>query len=103
MYLYVRNHGRGFFLPLFGVIFSLYYEVEMLTLKDPRKVYVKCTLRGEPARIILELKERGIVKSVREAVVQGLLTFYEKTMERDLKRAQARTSLRLEREAYHER
>ena len=69
-----------------------------MTLKETDKVYVKCTLRGEPARIVVELKERGIVRSVREAVVQGLLTFYEKTMERDLKRAQARTSRRLEEE-----
>lgn len=69
-----------------------------MTLKETDKVYVKCTLRGEPARIVVELKERGIVRSVREAVVQGLLTFYEKTMERDLKRAQARASRRLEEE-----
>ena len=70
-----------------------------MTLKEPEKVYVKCTLEGEPARIILELKERGIVKSVREAVVQGLLSFYERTMDRDLKWAQARASRRIEEEA----
>jgi hypothetical protein len=70
----------------------------VLTLKEPETVYVKCTLRGEPARIVAELKERGVVRSVREAVVQGLLVFYDKTMERDLKRAQARASRRLEEE-----
>jgi len=41
----------------------------VLTLKEPETVYVKCTLRGEPARIVAELKERGVVKSAREAVV----------------------------------
>lgn len=71
----------------------------ILTLEEPEKVYVKCTLKGEPARIVLELKERGIVKSVREAVVQGLITFYEMTMDRDLKRAQAKASRRIEEEA----
>jgi len=70
----------------------------VLTLKEPETVYVKCTLRGEPARIVAELKERGVVRSVREAVVHGLLALYEKTMERDLKRAQARASRRLEEE-----
>jgi len=70
-----------------------------LTQKEPGKVYVKCTLRGEPARIVLELKERGIVRSAREAVVQGLLAFYEKITEQDLRIAQARTRRRFEEEA----
>jgi len=69
-----------------------------LTRKETDKVYVKCTLRGEPARIVVELKERGVVRSVREAVVHGLLALYEKTMERDLKRAQVLASRRLEEE-----
>ena len=64
------------------------------------KLYVKCTLTGEPARMVLELKERGIVRSVREAVVHGILAFYEKTAERDLKNAQAKASLRLQEEVY---
>jgi len=50
----------------------------ILTLKEPETMYMKCTLRVEPAHIFLELKERGIVRSVREAVVQGLLTSTEK-------------------------
>ena len=66
--------------------------------RETDKVYVKCVLRGEPAMIVAELKERGIVKSVREAVVQGLLAFYEKVMERDLRYAQVRASRRLEEE-----
>jgi len=62
------------------------------------KVFVRCTLRGEPARIVRELKERGVVASVREAVVHGLIALYERTAERDLKRAQAHASLRLQEE-----
>jgi len=60
-----------------------------LISREPDKVYVKCTLTGEPARIVQELKQRGIVRSVREAVVHGILTYYEATMERDLKRVEA--------------
>jgi len=70
----------------------------VLTTKEPGKVYVKCTLRGEPARIILELKERGIVRSVREAIVQGILAYYERISDQDLRTAQARTRRRLEEE-----
>jgi hypothetical protein len=60
------------------------------------RLYVKCMLRGEPARMVRELKRRGIIKSVREAVVQGILILYERTTERDLKMAQARASRHLE-------
>ena len=49
-----------------------------MTLKEPETVYVKCTLRGQPTRIVAELKERGVVKSVREAAVQRVLTSTEK-------------------------
>ena len=72
----------------------------ILGKESSEKLHVKCTLTGEPARIVLELKERGIVASVREAVVHGILAFYEKTSERDLKKAEARASLRLQEEAY---
>ena len=44
-----------------------------MTLEKPEKVYLKCTLRGDPALIVLKLKERVVVGSVREAVVHGLL------------------------------
>ena len=50
-----------------------------MTLEKPERVYLKCTLRGDPALIVLELKERGIVGSVREAVVHGLLQVTDTT------------------------
>ena len=46
-------------------------------------MYVKCTLRGEPARIVPEPKERGLVRSAREAVVRGPLALYGKITEHD--------------------
>ena len=66
-----------------------------MTLEKPEKVYLKCVLRGDPALIVLELKERGIVGSVREAVVQGLFAFYEKI----LRRAQVASARRIAEEA----
>jgi len=58
-------------------------------------VYVKCELEGKPAKIIKELKKRGMVKSVREAVVQGILTYWDQVMVRDLRETQAQTSTRI--------
>jgi hypothetical protein len=48
-------------------------------------IYVKCVLRGEPARIIRELKGRGVACSIREIVVQGLLALEEKTIEHEIR------------------
>jgi hypothetical protein len=56
-------------------------------------VHIRCSIKGEPAELLRELKERGVVSSVREAVVHGILAFYERTIERDLKRAQAGANL----------
>lgn len=68
-----------------------------MTVEGAEKIYVKCILSGEPARIVRELKERGIVASVREAVVHGILTYYEKVLQRDMELAQLKASQRLNR------
>ena len=57
-------------------------------------VYVKCVLRGEPARIIRELKGRGVACSVREIVVQGLVALEERTLEREIKGSRLRAERR---------
>jgi len=57
-------------------------------VKSVEVIHVRCSIKGEPAQLLRELKERGIVSSVRGAVVQGILALYEETLERDLKRAQ---------------
>ena len=49
-------------------------------------VHVRCVIKGEPARMIRELKRRGIVTSVKEAVVQGLYAYYDTILQHDLKR-----------------
>jgi len=64
----------------------------------PRRVWVNFPLSGEVAEVYLQLKERGIVHSIRDAFAQGLRCLQEKVTELDLKRARLRASERLERE-----
>lgn len=59
---------------------------------------VNCEISGEPARIFLELKQRGIVSSARDAVVQGLLSLHERVLQRDLQLARLKASQRLNEE-----
>ena len=59
------------------------------------RVHVRCVIYGDVARMYRELESRGLVKSVREAVTQGITTYYEKVMERDLLEARAKTSSQL--------
>jgi len=61
-------------------------------------VSVKCEVFGEPARIFWELKRRGIVRSARDAFVQGIMCLHEKVIARDLQLAQLKASKRLEEE-----
>ncbi|MBS7614938.1 hypothetical protein KEJ18_04325 [Candidatus Bathyarchaeota archaeon] len=70
----------------------------MLEPGKPRRVWVNFPLSGEIAEVYLQLKERGIVHSTRDAFVQGLRCLQEKVMELDLKRAQLKASQRLEEE-----
>jgi len=48
------------------------------------RVRVNTTINGEPARILLELKQRGLVRSNTDAVNQGLVALSEKVLKRDL-------------------
>jgi hypothetical protein len=56
----------------------------------PDKLYIKCTISGEPARILLELKQRGLVNTNKDAVNQGLCALYNNVLERDLKQQKLR-------------
>jgi len=75
-------------------------ESESVDKEKSLKVEVRCTLREEPARIVLDLKERGVVANVREAVVHGLLALHEQILDRDLKEAQVKASKRLNEEEF---
>lgn len=69
-----------------------------LLSKEPteKKITIKCDILGEPAEIFIELKHRGLVRSARDAFVQGIMCLHEKVLERDLKLAQLKASRRLE-------
>ena len=54
--------------------------------EDSDRLYVKCVLTGEPARVLRYLLSRGIVCSVREAVAHGVMAYYDMVLERDLKK-----------------
>ena len=54
-------------------------------------VRINCSINGEAAQILLNLKKRGIVKSNREAVVQGLISLQKEILERDLRIARLKT------------
>ena len=49
------------------------------------KVHVNCEVQGEPAKVLLQLKDRGLVLSNTDAISQGLLALYDRVIERDLK------------------
>jgi hypothetical protein len=54
-------------------------------------VRINCSVTGEAAEALRDLKRRGICKSNREAIVQALLALHERILERDLRYAQLRT------------
>jgi len=66
-----------------------------MSQEQPDPVNVRCILYGDVARMYRELESRGLVKSVREAVTQGITTYYERVMERDLLESRAKTSSQL--------
>lgn len=58
---------------------------------DNLKVRVNTVISGEPARILVELKRRGIVLSNTDALVHGLLALRNEVLKRDLAIARLRT------------
>lgn len=59
------------------------------------RVHIRCAINGEPARILLELRHRGIIRSNADGVCQGLLALWEKVVRRELEEAQLKASKRL--------
>jgi hypothetical protein len=51
---------------------------------DGVKVRINTQVEGEPARILMELKQRGLVVSNTDAVIQGILALHERVLQRDL-------------------
>ena len=55
------------------------------------EIRVNGTLRDEPARVLLELKRRGVCRSNMDGIGQGLLILWEKTLDRDAKQLRVQT------------
>ena len=64
--------------------------------KQAREIRINCSIDGEAAEILSQLKRRGIVGSNRDCVVQALLVFNEKIVDRDLKQARLRNLQEIE-------
>jgi len=63
-----------------------------------QRVHLRCSLAGEPARILSELKKKGVIRSYADGVCQGLLALWEKNIARELEEAQLKASKRLNEE-----
>ena len=53
-------------------------------MSDGNQVHLRFVLAGEPARILRELKERGIVNTYQEAVRHAIYAYKDKIDIRDL-------------------
>lgn len=56
--------------------------------KPQTRVRINTEIEGEPAKILLELKKRGLVSDNTDAVNQGLLVLYDRVLKRDMARLQ---------------
>jgi hypothetical protein len=63
-------------------------EETQIADKPQTRVRINTEIEGEPAKILLELKKRGLVSDNTDAVNQGLLVLYDRTLRRDLARLQ---------------
>ena len=66
--------------------------------KESNRVHIRCLIDGEPARILTELKNRGLVRSHVDAICQGLVCLWERVVKRQLEEAQLKASKKLEEE-----
>lgn len=53
--------------------------------KSKLKVRLNMVLRAETARILLELRARGVIRSYADGVNQAIRLFYDKIIEQDLR------------------
>ena len=55
------------------------------------EVRINGTLRDEPARVLLELKKRGLCRTNLDGISQGLLILWERVLDRDAKQLRVQT------------
>jgi len=66
--------------------------------EEPNSVHIRCQVTGKPAKILAELKKRGLVRSHVDAICQGLVCLWEQVLRRQLREAQLEASQRLQEE-----
>jgi len=66
--------------------------------EESSNVHIRCQITGDPAKILTELKRRGLARSNVDAISQGLVCLWEKIVTRQLREAQLNASRRLEKE-----
>jgi len=63
--------------------------------QESNVVHIRASIDGEPARILLQLKDRGIIRSYVDGICQGLLALWRDVLKRELEEAQLNASKRL--------
>ncbi|RLG17085.1 hypothetical protein DRN63_03360 [Nanoarchaeota archaeon] len=63
--------------------------------KNEPRVRINLILRGEPAEWLISWRERGLISSYTDAVIQALRALHEKIVEQDLKALQVRNLNRI--------
>jgi len=64
--------------------------------EESNNVHIRCRITGEPAKILAELKKRGLARSYVDGICQGLVCLWERVVRRQLEEAQLKASQRLE-------
>jgi hypothetical protein len=65
--------------------------------KSKQKIRLNMILKDETARMLVELRARGVIRSYADGVNQAIQLFYDKIIERDLSAARLKV-LRLKQE-----
>jgi hypothetical protein len=67
----------------------------MIENKDDKdhepKIRLNLILHGTPAKILRDLRKRGIIRSFSDGVNTAIQVFYDKTLEQDLRSARLAT------------
>lgn len=56
--------------------------------REKTRIRINMTVEGEPAKWLTDWKNRGLITSYTDAVIQALRALHEKVTEQDLKSAQ---------------
>jgi hypothetical protein len=58
--------------------------------EEKARLRLNMVLKAETAKMLHELRERGIIRSYADGVNQAIQTFYDRILERDLRSARFR-------------